>query len=61
MNFGLMEEMGFDAPQMKSLLLTKPKLWLMSKSRSYLIKFIKCAVLHFSFITAFLDTQTNRY
>nr|CAG4636464.1 EOG090X0C5Y [Eubosmina coregoni] len=32
MNFGLMEEMGFDAPQMKSLLLTKPKLWLMNKS-----------------------------
>jgi hypothetical protein len=31
MNFGLKEEMGFDAVQIKSLLQVKPKLWLMSK------------------------------
>lgn len=32
MNFGFKEEMGFEAHQIKELLLAKPKLWLMNKS-----------------------------
>ncbi|XP_057376565.1 transcription termination factor 3, mitochondrial-like [Daphnia carinata] len=32
MNFGFKEEMGFEANQIKELLLAKPKLWLMNKS-----------------------------
>lgn len=32
MNFGLKEEMGFEDHQLQSLLLTKPKLWIMSTS-----------------------------
>ena len=31
MNFGFVEEMGFDKDQVKTLLLTKPKLWLMGE------------------------------
>nr|CAG4641991.1 EOG090X0C5Y [Eurycercus lamellatus] len=32
MNFGFQEEMGFEVDQIKTLLLLKPKLWIMNKS-----------------------------
>ena len=35
MNFGFIEEVGFEVAQTKKLLLVKPKFWLMSKDSSY--------------------------
>jgi hypothetical protein len=54
MNFGFKEEMGFEHQQIKQMLLTKPKLWLMSMS----ISFISCKYFK-KFKISIIFRQTN--